>query len=228
MRHGYTHITLVTDRSGSMNVIRRDAEGGVNHFITEQKAVDGEATLYFVEFDATVEDWYHVVHDGDLRLAPGYVLGPRGATALLDAIGRAITETGEKLSALPEDERPEHVVFVVQTDGQENSSREWNLEAIRATIKRQTDEWNWHFLFLGMGPDTFEQGHDMGFANVTRSADSGDAYLAAYAHSHSHVANLRGGLVTDLSATNAAVDEHGNVTPTDHAHNVAGHSHSTP
>jgi len=212
MRPNYTHITLVCDRSGSMSSVRSDAEGAVNQFITDQKAVPGEATLKLIEFDAHGhDDWFHVVHDGDISQAGAYVLNPRGSTALLDAVGRAITETGEFLAAKPEDERPEHVVFVVQTDGQENSSREWKLEQIQEAIKRQTEEFNWQFLFLGMGPDTFAQGHLMGFQNVTRSAHTADAYAGTYGVAGQSVSALRTNAVRDLSATNVEVDEHGNV-----------------
>ncbi len=215
MKDQYTHITLVVDRSGSMNVIRTDAEGAVNAFVSDQKSVPGTATFKLIEFDAhdSGADWYHVVHNGDLALAPSYVLLPRGATALLDAVGRAITETGQFLANLREEDRPEHVVFVVQTDGQENSSKDWKVEAIREVIKRQTDEFNWQFLFLGMGPDTFAQGHDMGFGNVTRSADAGASYIATYAMASDNVRGLRTNSVRDLSATNVEVDEHGTVTP---------------
>ena len=215
-RHGYTHITLVCDRSGSMAAVQSDAQGAVNQFISDQKAVPGEATLTLVEFDARIgqsigDDWYHAVHDGDLRQCPIYSLKPRGNTALLDAVGTAITATGEKLAKLPEHERPEHVVFVVQTDGQENSSRDWDLDRIREAIKRQTDEWGWHFVFLGMGPDTFAQGHAMGFSNVTKSAQAGDAYVATYAVMDSAVRGLRTNTVDHLGATNVEVDEEGNV-----------------
>lgn len=213
MLTGYTHITLVVDRSGSMAPIRTDAEGAVNQFVTDQKAVPGQATLKLIEFDAPGNgaDWYHVVHDSDIQGAPSYRLEPRGSTALLDAIGRAIIETGNFLANKTEDQRPEHVVFVVQTDGQENSSKEHTLEAISAAIKKQTDIYKWQFLFLGMGPDTFAQGHAMGFQNVTRSADSGDAYAATYGVASSAVSGLRTNSTRDLSATNVQVDEQGNV-----------------
>jgi hypothetical protein len=223
MRSGYTHITLVADRSGSMAAVRSDAEGAVNQFVADQQKVEGDATLILVEFDADrgldatelkATPWYHVVHNGDIGQCPAYTLNPRGNTALLDAVGTAITETGEFLSAIPEDDRPEHVVFVVQTDGQENSSRDWNLDRIREAIKRQTDEFNWQFVFLGMGPDTFAQGHQMGFANVTRSANAGDAYVGTYAVMDSAVTGLRTNKVDNLAATNVDVDEDGNVTPT--------------
>jgi hypothetical protein len=198
-----------------MNSVKNDAEGAVNQFITDQKAVPGEATLTLVQFDGLHgggEEWYQVLHDGDIKLAPAYELHPRGNTALLDATGRAITATGEKLAALPEHERPDKVIFVVQTDGQENASSDWTVESLREAIKRQTDEYGWQFVFLGMGPDTFQQGHNLGFQNVTRSAQAPAAYAATYDNVSRSASAFRGGTAANMAGTNAEVDEHGNVT----------------
>lgn len=214
-RHGYAHITMVGDRSGSMAEVRSDAEGAINQFITDQKAVPGEATLLLIDFDGQHgggEDWYRVVHDGDINTAKPYELHPRGNTALLDAVGRAITETGEKLDALTEAEKPDKVIFVVQTDGQENASKDWKVESLRELIKRQTDEWNWQFVFLGMGPDTFEQGHQMGFSNVTRSAQAPASYMATYDNVSRVASAFRQGTQDHMAGTNVEVDADGNVT----------------
>jgi hypothetical protein len=202
-----------------MSSVRSDAEGAVNAFIKDQQEVPGDATLLLVEFDATRDHlgdqpWYHVVHDGDLKAAPRYRLQPRGNTALLDAIGRAINETGIKLAALSEDQRPAHVFFVVQTDGMENASREFTRTAIQEMIKRQTDEFSWEFVFLGMGPDTFAQGHNLGFGNVTKAAHTAASYAATYDSTSYHMANVRGGVERDMSGANVEVDDEGNVTPT--------------
>jgi len=218
MKKGLSYIALVCDRSGSMSSIRSDAEGGVRNFVKEQKDVPGEAILRLVDFDAPSgigigEQWYNVVYHGDIQKAPDYELKPRGNTALLDAVGRCITEVGEELAAKPEDERPEHVYFVIQTDGQENSSKDWRLDKLKDKIEEQTKQWHWQFVFLGMGPDTFAQGHMMGIQNVTRSADSGAAYTSTYANASKGVSAFRStgdsALLADV--TQAEVDSAGNV-----------------
>lgn len=221
MKANYTYIALVCDRSGSMQAVRSDAEGAVNKFIEDQQKVPGEATLHLVDFDApnsygTVqENWYNLVFKGDIKDAPKYALHPRGNTALLDATGMTIVAVGEQLAAMGEDERPEHVVFVVQTDGQENSSRDWNLDNLRARIKEQEERWNWQFVFLGMGPDTYAQGMQMGMSNVTRSAATPKGYAASYQNTSDAVSAFRGGQTQNLAAANVAVDEEGAVTPAD-------------
>ena len=134
MKSDLTDITLVVDRSGSMAQVREDAEGGVNSFIQQQANEPGEALLTLVQFDTE----YEFLHKGvPISQVPKYDLVPRGMTALLDAVGRAINETGERLAKMDEQDRPGLVVFVVMTDGQENSSKEFSKADIKAMIQRR-------------------------------------------------------------------------------------------
>ena len=47
----YTHISVILDRTGSMESIRDDTIGGFNTFLQEQKVQPGSATLTLVQFD---------------------------------------------------------------------------------------------------------------------------------------------------------------------------------
>jgi hypothetical protein len=87
---------------------------------------------------------------------------PRGGTALLDAVGRAINETGERLARMPEEDRPGLVIFVVMTDGEENSSKEFSKARIKEMIQHQQEVYNWHFTFLGANQDAFAEAGGMG------------------------------------------------------------------
>ena len=215
MNDHYVHITLIVDRSGSMEVIKAEAEHAVNAFVDEQKKVEGKATLLLVDFDTE----YRIVYEGDIAFAARYVLIPRSMTALLDAIDKGITQTGDRLSILDEADRPAKVIFVVQTDGQENSSYRANAATVTDRIRHQTETYGWEFVFLGMGPDTFAQGHRLGFGTVAASADTGVAYVATYDFVGQTVTAVRnataGGLASNMSAAAIAVDADGNVTPND-------------
>lgn len=159
MRQDLTDLTLVIDRSGSMESVREDAEGGVNSFIDNQKSEDGECNLTLVQFDTE----YEFIHNGvNIKDVGKFSLHPRGRTALLDAVGRAINETGERLSKLKEEDRPALVVFVIVTDGLENSSREFTLDKVRELIERQQNDYSWKFTYLGAGPEAFSQGMSLG------------------------------------------------------------------
>jgi len=170
-----SHITLVCDRTGSMAAVRSDAEGAVNAFIDQQKQLPNPCTMLLIEFDAPgivgegQAPWFHVVHDGPLAETPKYSLQPRGNTALFDAIGQAITITGERLAAKPEAERPGRVFVVIQTDGEENSSQDWQFDKLVEAVKRQEQDYSWTFVFLGTGPDAFAQGH--AFAGTQMAAN---------------------------------------------------------
>ncbi len=188
MRADLTDITLVVDRSGSMQSIREDAEGGVNSFITGQAKQPGQASFTLVQFDTE----YEFVHRGvPIGQVPAYQLVPRGSTALLDAVGRAINETGERLAAMSEADRPGLVVFVVVTDGQENSSREFTKARIKEMIEHQQTHYSWQFTFLGANQDAFAEGAALGVAQGGIANFSMGMVGAAYANVDAKVRRMR-------------------------------------
>ena len=204
MRSDLTDITLVVDRSGSMDAVRGDAEGGVNSFIAQQAKESGEALLTLMQFDTE----YELVHNGvPVSQVPAYKLVPRGMTALLDAIGRAINETGERLSNMNEQDRPGLVVFVVMTDGQENSSMEFSKDRIREMIEHQQDEYNWHFTFLGANQDAFAEAGGMGMHAAGVANFAMDKMAAAYAVTGGKVARMRSQLREGAPVSNEFTDE---------------------
>lgn len=156
-----TLIAVLLDRSGSMESIKSDTEGGFDAFIAEQSRQPGHATVTLAQFDTE----YEVVYaNRPIDDVPPLQLQPRGMTALYDGVGRLITDVGAELARLPEAERPGHVIVVVLTDGHENSSVEWTHEAVGAAIKRQESEFSWYFVFLGANMDAVAVGARMGFA----------------------------------------------------------------
>ena len=109
---------------------------------------------------------YEFVQNGSPIADVGpYQLKPRGSTALLDAVGRAINETGRRLNDMDEADRPGLVVFVIVTDGQENSSCEFSLAKIREMIEHQQSVYKWQFSFLAANQDAFAEGAAMGIAH---------------------------------------------------------------
>lgn len=176
MKNDYTHITLVVDRSGSMNSIRTDAQGGINTLLEEQKKVEGQCTITLYEFDDRYDRVFGPI---DIKDAPNYDLVPRGSTALLDAVNRAINETGKFLKDLPEALRPSQVKFIVVTDGYENASREATRDMVRDAVKHQEDKYNWEFIYIGADPNTFQEAQRTGFTKSVRytGAATADMYL---------------------------------------------------
>ena len=162
MKKNYTHISIVLDRSGSMCVIKQDTIGGFNEFLSKQKKEDGECTFTLVQFNHE----YELVHDfiqlKDIPDLNDETFQLSGATALLDAIGKTIDSVGKKLSDMDEKDRPERVLFVIITDGQENSSQDFQMKNINEMIQHQTDSYNWQFIFLGANQDAIASAANIG------------------------------------------------------------------
>jgi uncharacterized protein YegL len=125
------------------------------------------------------DDKYELLHDGvnlkDVKPLTNDDYFVRGSTALLDAIGKTINTVGARLSRTKESDRPAKVVFVITTDGEENCSREFSQAQIKEMIERQTNVYNWQFLFLGANIDAVSTAQGYGInANyaATYTADS--------------------------------------------------------
>ena len=79
-----------------------------------------------------------------------------GGTALIDAIGGAIHHIGLVHKYAREEDRPEHTIFVITTDGMENASHRYSSDEVKAMVKRQKERYGWEFLFLGANIDAVE------------------------------------------------------------------------
>ena len=159
-----TEIIFIIDKSGSMAHLSSDTIGGFNGFIASQKALEGKATLTTVLFDTT----WKILHDGvDIQEVKSmtntdYIAG--GGTAMLDAIGETINKVQDRHDELGK-EKPEEVLFVITTDGEENSSRKYTKSQIEKMIKHQTNGHGWTFLFLGANMDAVKEAESIGISS---------------------------------------------------------------
>lgn len=185
----YTWLALVVDRSGSMEAIRGDAQGALRSLVAEQRALPGTLTVNLFQFDHEFDE---VAEDH----IDAWELIPRGSTALYDAIGRAMTTVGERLSALPEDGRPGKVVFVIITDGHENSSADWTLTLVRDLVRQQQDQYGWQVIFTAANLDAQAVGISLGSRNNMNFAHTGAGAAAAYGAVGQSVSSYRSGLST--------------------------------
>lgn len=173
MKKGLTELVFILDKSGSMSGLETDTIGGYNSMLQKQKAIEGECYITTVLFDNN----YELLHDRiDIRaVSPitekGYQVG--GTTALLDAIGRTISKIANAQKHTANDYRAEKVLFVIITDGEENSSREYSAEEIKAQIEQQKTKYGWEFIFLGANIDAVETAGRFGI-----SADRAQNYHA--------------------------------------------------
>lgn len=169
-----------------------DVDGWYKTFFKGQREAPGKCTVSVAQFDSHGYDV--VVEWADVRAMPeSYRLVPRGGTPLLDSLAKSIVTLGEKLSSMPESERPEKVIVVVQTDGEENQSKEWTKEKVKALVKRQREEYSWEFLFLGADIDAFGDAGDLGIGAAMRHGHNQAGYAMCASLSSDAVRRYRGG-----------------------------------
>ncbi len=153
MRKGLTEIVFILDRSGSMGGLENDTIGGYNSMIAKQKNEDGEALISTVLFDNQTEVLHDRVSLDNVEPITDKEYYVRGSTALLDAVGGAIRQIGNiHKYARPEDV-PEKTLFIITTDGMENSSTRYTYDKVRKMVERQKEKYHWEFIFLGANMD---------------------------------------------------------------------------
>jgi hypothetical protein len=223
-KENFASINVIIDASGSMQHLTHDTIGSFNGFLAEQKVVPGEAAFTLCTFNTD----YRLVHDFvQLAGVPDLstkVYSPEGGTALLDALGTTMDSVGRKLAAMPEEERPSKVIFLVITDGHENSSRRFSAQQIKDMVQHQKDVYSWEFVFMGANIDAIAAGTNLGISMqntmnyVPSAAGTADLYksissnMTSYRASNSSRADFFNQTQQGISPI---VDAQGNPIPVD-------------
>ena len=164
MRKNLTEIVFILDRSGSMCGLEADTIGGYNSLLEKQKKEDGEAIISTVLFDDEQEVLHDRVNLKDMNPMTEKEYYVRGCTALLDAVGGAIHHIGNVHKYAREEDRPEKTLFIITTDGMENSSRRYTYDKVKKMVERQKEKYGWEFLFLGANIDAINVAGRFGIA----------------------------------------------------------------
>lgn len=197
-----THITLLLDRTGSMEDIRNDVIGGFNAFLAQQKEVPEPTTFTLAQFDSQVpyELIYRAVpiHEVAPLTREQYV--PRASTPLYDAMGHGILCLEMRLAGLPDEARPNKVIFVTVTDGHENASREFDRLRVSRLIEAKK-ALGWQFVFLSADMASFDDADSLGIEYASRlkfgkSKRGNDAAWAAFS---TNVRDQRIGLAESIA-----------------------------
>ena len=156
MRKNLTEIIFILDRSGSMCGLEADTIGGYNSLIRKQQSEDGEAYISTVLFDDRTEVLHDRVSIDKIKPMTDKEYYVRGCTALLDAVGGAIHHIGNVHKYARDEDRPEKTLFIITTDGMENSSRRYSFAQVKRMVQRQKEKYGWEFLFLGANMDAID------------------------------------------------------------------------
>lgn len=165
-----TEIVFILDRSGSMAGLESDTIGGFNALIEKQKRQGSAARISLILFDDQTDivlDRVPIMQVGALSEDEYYV---RGCTALLDAVGKSVTHISGLHQSMKKENRPEKTLFIITTDGMENSSQEYSLSQVKNLIEKQKERYHWEFLFLGANIDAIKTADSMGI-RANRSAN---------------------------------------------------------
>ena len=196
MKKGLTELVFILDKSGSMSGLEKDTIGGYNAFVEKQKGGEGDVLVSTVLFS----DRHEVIHDRvpleeiEKMTEEDYSVG--GCTALLDAVGRAIKHIGNIHKYAREEDRPEKTIFVITTDGEENSSHEYSYPELKKMIGRQQEKFGWEFIFLGANIDAVAEASKLGIRRdrSVRYECDGEGTRLNFACLGAAISNFRAGL----------------------------------
>ena len=156
MKKNLTELVFILDESGSMSNLVSDTIGGFNSMIEKQKSEDGECLVSAVLFNHNQKVLYDRIAISKIPKITDREYRPSGNTALIDAMGGAIHHIGNVHKYSREEDRPEHTIFIITTDGMENASCHYTSDQVRYMVERQKNTYGWEFLFLGANIDAVE------------------------------------------------------------------------
>lgn len=187
MKSNLLHICFVLDESGSMYNSIDDVIGGFQKLIDEQKAEkDGECIISLYRFSDEVKKDYI---GKPVNEVPKLTYSPGGCTAMNDGVGTAIDEIGRWLSDMDESERPSKNMIVIMTDGQENASREYTFDSVKAKIQHQEEKYSWTFVYMGTNLKDLKDANRLGIK--MRSVSGSRNIVANYSHIDTYAKALR-------------------------------------
>lgn len=162
-----TVVHLLVDQSGSMSHTRKSTVEGINEYINSLKEDGGKYKVSLSLFDSDMSNklrlnkpWDNVFIDDvpELKLED---YNPAGGTPLHDAFCKTLKEM--------KDRKDEKYLYVVLTDGHENTSTEYTAKDMKDLKKEKEAKENWTFVYLGANQDAFAtaKAYDFSASNVS-------------------------------------------------------------
>jgi len=165
-----TELVFIMDKSGSMSGLEGDTIGGFNAMIDKQKKLEGDVIVSTVLFNHETSVLHDRVNINQIEQLNNRTYFTGGMTALLDAVGGSIKHIRRVYADTLREERPDKVIFVITTDGLENSSRYYSYKDVKHMIQDVKDKYEWEFIFLGANIDAIDEARKIGIRQ-DRAAD---------------------------------------------------------
>lgn len=161
-------INCIIDMSGSMSSIIEEARKGFNTFLKDQKKSGNKINFSLMFFDTNFYMPYKNVDIKTVKPINEDTYYACGGTALYDAIG---TMCDDYLDLLGDtSKRSDKTLFVILTDGENNSSNVYTLDLVKNMIIDMRENLNFEFIYLGANQDSCFQAESMGM-NVNNTFD---------------------------------------------------------
>lgn len=178
------NIVCILDMSGSMSSIIEKAREGFNNFLREQKESNNLINFSLLFFDTEFFMPYKNVNIQDVLEVDENTYYARYGTALYDALGSCIDTYINELGETPINNRADKTLFVILTDGFENSSTVYNLELIKAMVSDMRENLNTEFIYLGANQDACFVAESMGISssNAFNYSATNDGITVAYSN----------------------------------------------
>jgi len=167
MKSKSAKLVFAIDASGSMEDIQDAMDEQINGMVKDQQGEPGDCTCSIYQFDSGFDRRLRLVNEVksvNIHDVPKFKLSPGGGTPLIDALCHIIDDVGKELAGTKEADRPERVIFVIVTDGEENSSREFNRAQLKSRIEEQTNKYSWTFMFLGADQNAVKEAESYGMS----------------------------------------------------------------
>jgi len=163
-----TKIMVLLDESGSMLNKKNDVIGGYNKFVSDQKMImNDKAKFSLIKFNTVTNITHDNIPLNDVKDLTEKSFSPNGLTALYDAIKQGIYLMKRNKS------KEERIIFLIMTDGEENSSRIATKQEIKRLITTYECEDNWTFIYIGENPDNWSKETGMNVSNSEQYAHDG-------------------------------------------------------
>ena len=158
MKKQITDLVFILDKSGSMGVLEKHTIDGFNNMLNKQKELEDDCFITTVLFNDKIEVLHDNVDIKKVKKINSSNYQVEGTTALLDAMGITINNCIKR----QKENKSDKVLFVIITDGEENSSSEFTVKKVKNLIDRQTEKFKWEFIFLGANIDSIKTAKSYG------------------------------------------------------------------
>ena len=162
-------IKFLQDNSGSMQVRWAETVSGFKLFVDDLKPKkDVQYSLSLVLFNTLITPVFSArsIKEVDSNALAAH--GAGGGTALYDALGHALGADSQEADF-------DKVIYVIVTDGEENSSRVWTKDKIHTLIDEKISGGKSTFTYLGAQSETWDDAAKIGLAaGMTVAYDLGN------------------------------------------------------